>query len=160
MAGPFNENEILKEIYDLVVSSKSRSGDVFPVKYVYLNMEKRGFTWDDFLAGTELLQKYNLISKEEKILDSFFEYFSKDKTNKDNPIRNEQSHPGSVNVVNASGNSVVNVQSGHSSTINSNVSSKSEAQSSGLKNKLIIPLVVTVLGGVIVAIIIKLFVGD
>ena len=72
MSGPYSIEQIEKEIYRWVVSSKVREGHAFPVKYVWLNMEKNGYTKDDFAKGSESLQRRGLITADEKIAENFF----------------------------------------------------------------------------------------
>tara|TARA_R100001463_G_scaffold9472_11_gene28358 strand:- start:4187 stop:4423 length:237 start_codon:yes stop_codon:yes gene_type:complete len=72
MSGPFSIEEIENEIYQLVVSSKAREGHTFPARYVMLNMDKNGYTRDDFLAGIDSLLKKGLITEDEKIAENFF----------------------------------------------------------------------------------------
>jgi hypothetical protein len=73
MSGPYSIEELENEIYKLVVSSKSREGESFPTKYVWLNMEKNGYTKDDFVTGAESLKEKGLLTKEEKISNDFFD---------------------------------------------------------------------------------------
>lgn len=73
MPGPYSIEEIEHEIYLLVVSSKTREGQGFPAKYVHFNMEKDGYTHDDFSIGVKSLQEKGLITEDEKISNDFFD---------------------------------------------------------------------------------------
>ncbi len=72
MSGPYPIKELEHEIYLQVIASKAREGHVFPTKYVWLNMEKNGYTKDDFVEGAESLKKKGLLTEDEKISKDFF----------------------------------------------------------------------------------------
>ena len=73
MSGPYSIEEIEEEIHQQVVSSKAREGEIYPGKFVMLNMEKNGFTRDDYVRGTESLNEKGLVTDDGKIAENFFQ---------------------------------------------------------------------------------------
>ena len=73
MAGPFSTQEIEKAIHASVVESKSRQTDVFPLKFVLIDLQNNGFTHGDIEKGVESLRTKGLITADDKISNDFFD---------------------------------------------------------------------------------------